>query len=374
MRNTISPGSEAARRKAARVAPISIKKIVWPVVLSFVVLVVIGVFTFDPREFLDILTELNPWMLFAAAATVIFRTFLGGWRLNYISRGRLGMSGGIRGQLAWDFFSNVTPSAIGGAPFAAVYVARDKQIEIGESTAVVLFSVLLDQLWFSLTIPVVLIAALFMDIIPDSLGDVAAVGFLLYFAAMLVWVVAFGYSTMFRPEILQRFTSRVFRLRLLRRFQERVERGMCDLMTKARVLRSQPLSFYLNGFLLTIGTWACRYLLLLFVVWSFVDDFDKILLVLRTAAMTLGSLVMPTPGGAGGIEGLFALFIGPLVPAAIVMPTLLIWRFLGYYLFVGLGVFLSTHHVQKTIRQRRLSAIPAKIDERIQLVEEEVAT
>ncbi|MEX1054405.1 MAG: lysylphosphatidylglycerol synthase transmembrane domain-containing protein, partial [Rhodothermales bacterium] len=207
MLDTIAPGSQSARRKAARVEPISLKKIVWPVALSFVVLVVIGVFTFEPREFLDIVAGLNPWMLFAAAATVVVRTYMGGWRLHYISRGRLGMSAGIRGQLAWDFFSNVTPSAIGGAPFAAVYVARDKQIEIGESTALVLFSVLLDQLWFSLTIPVVLIAALFMDIIPGSLGNVGMVGFLLYFAAMLVWVVAFGYATMFRPEILQRFTS-----------------------------------------------------------------------------------------------------------------------------------------------------------------------
>ncbi|MEX1056046.1 MAG: lysylphosphatidylglycerol synthase transmembrane domain-containing protein, partial [Rhodothermales bacterium] len=178
----------------------------------------------------------------------------------------------------------------------------------------------------------------------------------------------------FRPEILQRFTSWIFRLPVLRRFQDRVERGMCDLMTKARVLRSQPVGFYLNGFLLTVGTWACRYLLLLFVVWSFVDDFDKVLLVLRTAAMTLGSLVLPTPGGAGGIEGLYALFIGPLVPAAIVMPTLLIWRFLGYYLFVGMGIFLSTHHVHKTIRRRRLSAIPVRVDEQLDLVEEEVAS
>jgi hypothetical protein len=135
---------------------------------------------------------------------------------------------------------------------------------------------------------------------------------------------------------------------------------MTQLRHRARLLRTQPARFYANGMLLTIGTWAARYLLLLFIVWSFLPDFDKLLLLLRTAAMTLGSLVMPTPGGAGGIEGLYALFIGPLIPAAILVPTLLIWRFLGYYLFVGLGIFLSTHHVQKTIRQNRREARAAR--------------
>ena len=332
------------------------RRILWPILLSLVVLAVIGAYTFRPGEFQTIIAELNPWMLGLALLTVFFRIYLGGWRLDYISKGKLGRAGGIRAQLAWDFFSNVTPSAIGGAPFAAVYISRDKQISLGSSTGLMLFSMLLDQLWFALTIPAVLIGALVMDVIPNSLGHVGVVGFMLYFIGMLAWVVVFGYATMYRPDLLQRLAGAVFRIKWLRRFQERVDRGMIQFRERAQMLRSQRPSFYINGMLLTIGTWAARYLLLLFIVWSFLPSFDQILLLLRMAAMTLGSLVMPTPGGAGGIEGLYALFIGPLLPAALVMPTLLIWRFLAYYLFVGLGIFLSTHHVQKTIRRNRVDA------------------
>lgn len=329
------------------------RRILWPILLSLVVLAVIGAYTFRPGEFQAIIDELNPWMLGLALLTVFFRIYLGGLRLDYISEGRLGKAGGLRAQLAWDFFSNVTPSAIGGAPFAAVYIARDKQISLGSSTGLMLFSMLLDQLWFALTIPAVLVGALMMDVIPNSLGHVGVVGFMLYFVGMLAWVVVFGYATMYRPDLLQRLAAAVFRIKWLRRFQDRVDRGMVQFRERAQMLRSQRPSFYVNGMLLTIGTWAARYLLLLFIVWSFLPSFDQILLLLRTAAMTLGSLVMPTPGGAGGIEGLYALFIGPLLPAALVMPTLLIWRFLAYYLFVGLGIFLSTHHVQQTIRRNR---------------------
>ncbi len=332
------------------------KRIVWPVILSLVVLGIIGAYTFEPGAFLSILSELNPWMLALALATVFVRVYVGGWRLDYISRGRLGRAGGIRGQLAWDFFSNVTPSAIGGAPFAALYVARDRKINVGESTALMLFTMLLDQLWFALTIPVVLGASLLMEVVPAKLGSVGVAGFMLYFFGILAWVVLFGYSTFVRPDVLQKIANRIFRFRWLHRFQDRVNSEMTQLQQRARLLRSQPAAFYVNGLLLTIGTWAARYLLLLFIVWSFLPDFDKILLIIRTAAMTLGSLVMPTPGGAGGIEGLYALFIGPLIPAAALMPTLLIWRILAYYLFVGLGVLLSTHHVQKSIRRKRRDA------------------
>jgi hypothetical protein len=339
---------------------ISPKRIVWPVLLSLAVLGVIGAFTFHPGEFLSIVSGLNAWMLGLALASVFVRVYLGGWRLDYISKGRLGRAGGIRGQLAWDFFSNVTPSAIGGAPFAAVYIAQDKKINVGESTALMLFTMLLDQLWFALTIPLVLAASMVLEVIPASLGNVGLAGFTLYFIGILAWVVLFGYSTFYRPDILQKVTTGIFRIKWLRRFQDRVDVEMTQLRHRARLLRTQPARFYANGMLLTIGTWAARYLLLLFIVWSFLPDFDKLLLLLRTAAMTLGSLVMPTPGGAGGIEGLYALFIGPLIPAAILVPTLLIWRFLGYYLFVGLGIFLSTHHVQKTIRQNRREARAAQ--------------
>ena len=56
--------------------------------------------------------------------------------------------------------------------------------------------------------------------------------------------------------------------------------------------------------------------------------------------MTVSSFIIPTPGGAGGIEGLYVLFLGPMMPTALVAPTLFMWRFFGYYIFVAMGAFL----------------------------------
>jgi len=57
---------------------------------------------------------------------------------------------------------------------------------------------------------------------------------------------------------------------------------------------------------------------------------------------------MPTPGGSGGIEGLYALFVGPLIPASLVVPTLLTWRLLSYYLFIAFGAYLFMHQMRNS--------------------------
>jgi uncharacterized protein (TIRG00374 family) len=199
-----------------------------------------------------------------------------------------------------------------------------------------------------------------MEVIPTSFGAIGTGTTVAYFLVIMGWTVFFGYATLFRPDLIQRVVDRVFRLPGLRRFRSRVAREMGQLRRRARILRAQPPSFFLNGFLLTLGTWMARYLLLVFIVWSVYPALDAVLVFMRHAALILSSLILPTPGGSGGIEGLYFAFLGPpLMPKALVVPTLVTWRVLGYYLFLGIGVFLTTHHVQKTIRRRKMKATPA---------------
>lgn len=325
---------------------VSLWKIVGSLALSFAVLLGIGYFTFDPSAFWRMMREMQPWPFAAALLVTAARVFFGGWRLHFISRGRLSLMEGTRGQLAWDFFSNVTPSAIGGGPVATLYVAKDRGIPVGEAMAIMLFSILMDQLWFALSIPVVLAASFSLEVIPASIGSVGLWTFVAVFVGMLVWAGMFAYATLFRPSLMERLADRIFNFKYLSRFHDQVMDEMRMFTQRARALRDESLGFYLNGFLLTMGVWMGRYLLIVFIVWSVVPSFDKLLVFLRTMAMTLSSLVLPTPGGSGGLEGLYALFIGPLIPEALVAPTLFAWRFLGYYIFIALGAYLFLHQVR----------------------------
>ena len=298
----------------------------------------------------EALGQLDPWFLAAAVATVLVRVGAGGRRLDYLSRGHLGLRAGVRGQIAWDFFSYVTPSTVGGGPFASVFISRDRKMPLGEATSIILFAMLLDQVSLALTIPVLLVCALFVDVFPDALGTVGAGALGLFFVGYTMWVLVFAYGTLIRPQVLTGLVGGLLRIRWLRRFKTRALRVLSDLQARSALLRKQPLRFYAQGFGLTLVPWISRYLLAVFVIRSVYSDADGLLIFLRSAALNLGTLALPTPGGAGGVEGLYVLFFGPeVMPSALVAPTLLVWRLLSFYVFILAGLFVTMRTLQRRV-------------------------
>lgn len=341
---------------------LSLKGLILPLSLGIGVLLIIAWYTWDDGAFSKFVGAVNPWIMGGALAMTLLRVIFGGWRISFISRHSLGFKAGIRCQLMWDFASNISPSLVGGAPLTAYYISRESRvtsmetkpsrkgpIAIGDASAVMSYVMLLDQVWFALSVPVILVASYTMDVIPPSAGRLGLWAAMIYFVGLMGYAGVFAYATLFRPELLSKLASGLFRLPFLKRFRGGVLGEMEQFAARASVLRRQKSDFFLRGVALTAGTWLARYGLAVFVIWSFVPDVDTLLLIMRSVAMTISSLVMPTPGGAGGIEGLYALFFGDLLPdAALMVPSLLTWRILGYYVFLVFGVAISTRHLQRT--------------------------
>jgi uncharacterized protein (TIRG00374 family) len=344
------PTPPVVAAEAAGRGRISARSIAWPLLLSLATLGVVGYFTFDLASFADVARGFNPWFLAGAVGTVVARVYFGGWRLSYFSRGRLDMRASVRSQIAWDFFAYVTPSTVGGGPFVSVFMARDRGLPLGEATSIILFAMLIDQLVLALSIPVLVVCAAYVDVFPASLGTVGAWSLALVFLGYMAWVLVFAYGTLVRPQLLTWLVGGVLRIRWLRRFRTRGLRVLSDLQARSAVLRAQPLSFYAKGFGLTLVPWVSRYLLTVFVIRSVYSATDEVLIFLRSAALQLGALALPTPGGAGGVEGLYVLFFGPdLLPPSLVAPTLLVWRLLSYYVFIFAGLFITMRHVQQRV-------------------------
>lgn len=325
----------------------------WPLGLSILALLVIGWITFEPGMFRKMWDDLHGSVLALAVAMVGGRILFGGLRLYHMSHKHLSLWGSIRGQIAWDFASNITPSAIGGAPIAAMFVSREDRLQMGEATAVMLLSMVLDQIWLATMIPALIVLSFYVNIYPEALGWIGSGAFTVYFVGMLIWIGLLIYATLVRPSVIEKGVGRLFDLPLLQRFKSSVTSEMKTLRERAALLRSESPGFFLGGYLLTGLMWSCRFAVLLFVVWSVYDVIPKLATFARAAAMMLAGLVIPTPGGSGGVEGLYALFVGPLLPDSLLAPTLLTWRLLNYYVFLALGFALSTQHVADLVRENR---------------------
>lgn len=323
-----------------------------PLLLSAAVLGGVLYFSYEPGAFGLLASSLRPGLLVLALVALVAQLGFGGLRLRYISHRAVSFRRGVRAQLAWELMSAVTPSAIGGAPLASFFVAKDNGLTVGRATAVMLFSMLLDQVWFALSIPLILVATASIDVFPPALGEVGAGTLTVYFLGMLAWVGFFAYATLIRPEVLERAMGWVTRRRWLRRFETRVAEEMGRMKEQARVLRGQPLPFFVTGVLLASGVWLCRYLVLLFLAWSVTPGLAWTTFLFRIGAMWLTVLAVPTPGGSGGMEGLFVLFLAPLLPTGFAGPILIVWRLLAYYLFIALGLFVTSHVLHAVVAGR----------------------
>lgn len=335
---------------------LSARGLLLPVSLSIAVLAAILYFTWEPETFREMAQNVNVGLLWLAFGTVGLRIMLGGARLSYISHGKLSLVRGMRGSVAWDFMSAVTPSAVGGAPLAAYFVAKDNRIPVGEATAIMLFSMLMDQIWFAISIPLILLTTAFIDVFPPALGAVGAGTLSAYFVGMMLWAGFFAYATLIRPGILEKAATWIVRLKWLRRFEGRVRRELVQLRRQAAVLRRQPARFFIYGFLWSAGIWLTRYVTLLLVVLSIYPLLDAFTFVVRTGAMMLTAMAVPTPGGSGGIEGLYVLFLAPLMPKGIVGPTLLTWRLMAYHLFIAAGSVMMFFAVKRRFMRKNEGA------------------
>ncbi len=355
---------------AAEVDPqkrLSLRGLLVPVLLSVAVLAVILYVTYEPGTLGEMARDVNGGLLWLAFGMVGLRILLGGSRLRYISQGTVTLLGGIRGAVAWDFMSAVTPSAVGGAPLAAYFVAKDNDIPVGEATAILLFSMLMDQIWFAFSIPLVLFATIYIDVFPPALGAVGAGTITAFFIGMMGWAVFFAYATLIRPEILERVATWIVRLKWLKRFEGRVRRELVQLRRQAAVLRGQPPRFFVFGFLWSAGVWLSRYATLLFVVLSVYPALDVFTFFVRTGAMVLTSMAVPTPGGSGGIEGLYLLFLAPLISKKwLVGPTIITWRLMEYHLFIAVGSVMTAFAVKgrfKSLKAKRNGGPANRVEE-----------
>ena len=312
-----------------------------PIGLSVVAIGIVLWTTYEPGAFASVRSTFNPGIFALAIAALGIQIGAGGTRLRHVSKGALDRRGGVRAQLTWDFMSAVTPSAMGGAPFAAFFISRENKVPYGEVTALMLFTMLLDQLWFATLIVTLYVSAIWVPVFPTGLGAAGIGTIAAYLGGMLVYIGFFAYATLFRPELIEGLANRIVRFRWLRRFEGTVRRESGKLRQQATILRGQPARFYLKAAALTVLYWTGRYGIVFFVALSFWREFRHVLFVLRTAGLWLAGLAMPTPGGSGGIEALYVLYLAPLLPEGYGGAALLAWRAIAYYGVLAIGAVVA---------------------------------
>jgi uncharacterized protein (TIRG00374 family) len=301
------------------------------------------------------------WLIMALLAMVI-RDLAYMYRIRVLTDYELSWGKSFRVIMLWEFASALTPSVVGGSGIA-MFILNREGIKLGKSTAIVLVSALLDELFYIAMVVVVLLAIGTSNLFPVSLQKTifgVTFGtegiFWIGYVFILLMTTAILLGIFYVPRTLKYILLQVFRLPILRRWRYHVIQVGDDIITSSKELKGKPWIYWIKSFGATYVSWTARYLVVNFLILAFMSQSDPlvrsfadhILIYARQLVMWVIMLISPTPGSSGVAEFAFSGFLKEFIPLGLVGALALLWRLISYYPYLFIGAAILPRWIRAT--------------------------
>jgi uncharacterized protein (TIRG00374 family) len=259
--------------------------------------------------------------------------------------------------MLWEFTSAVTPSSIGGTSVALMYIHKEG-ISIGKSSAMVMMTSLLDELYFVIMFPLLmfLIGNSNLFDIKDSPGWTHGMFWLamIGYALKFVWVMALIYGMFVNPKRLGKLIFIIFKLPFLKRWKRSAVKALREIELSSTELKVKKKSFWTKAFLTTFISWTSRYWIVNCLFMAFFTVDNHFLVFARQLIMWVAMLISPTPGGSGIAEIMFSKYLGEFIPlAGFAVALALLWRLVTYYPYLIIGAFMVPRWISDKFISKR---------------------
>lgn len=342
---------------------IRLSRIILPIILGIGVVGYLFWRQYDPEDFAKISwTRHTSFWVGISFIFLIIRHLAYATRLRILSDKEFSWRKCIELIFIWEFSSAVSPTSIGGSAVALFVLAQEK-LSTAKTTAIVLYTAILDTIFFLSTLPVLFFLFGPEIIRPNMQGfnDIDGWGytFLGAYVLMFIYGTLFFYGMFINPLSIKKLIVGFTKIGFLRKYRHQAIELGNDIITASKEMKLQNWKFHLGGFLSTATAWSCRFLLLNCLVIAFVDttplDFGtQIRLYARLETMFVIMAFSPTPGAAGFAELVFFGFIKDYVPyQGIALIIASIWRFFTYYAYLFLGTIIIPNWIRTIINERK---------------------
>jgi glycosyltransferase 2 family protein len=226
-------------------------------------------------------------------------------------------------------------------------------INLGRSTAVVMATSFLDELYFILMFPLLMAVISIPTLFTVGVGVHGNAVFsftneFLWFAIIgyslkFIYIIFLSYGLFFNPRGLKWLLLWIFKLPLLRKYRPAANITGSDIISSSDELKRQKIGFWLKAFGGTFFSWSARYLVVNALLLAFFSVSDHFLLFARQLVMSNMMLIFPTPGGSGFSEFIFTRYLKDFIPVsaeytgAIIIVIAFLWRLVSYYPYLIIG-------------------------------------
>jgi glycosyltransferase 2 family protein len=301
----------------------------------------------------------SAFWLFVAFFFLVFRTWFYMVRIRVLTDNDLSWRQSFRVIMLWEFTSAITPSTVGGTAFAVVFLNKEG-ISVGRSTSVVLATSFLDELYFVVMFPLLLLfiggKAILLtsshDVgtsIMNNLVTVAIIGYII----ILAWVILVGYGLFVNPVAIKNIIINFFRIPFFRRWKGSAEKAGNDIVESSTVLKNKSSAFWIKALVTTFVSWTSRYCVVNAILLAFFTIHDHLLIFARQLVLWIMMIISPTPGGSGFAELILGKYISDLIPVDLVvagglaLAMALIWRIISYYPFLIIGAVIVPGWIER---------------------------
>ncbi|HBI57652.1 MAG: lysylphosphatidylglycerol synthase transmembrane domain-containing protein [Duncaniella sp.] len=272
------------------------------------------------------------------------------WRFRTLTDRQLTWGRALRVNMLCEFTSAVTPSAVGGSAFGMIYLNREG-IELGRATTLMFTTLFLDELFFVVSIPVIMLLIPYGELFgfDDSAFTTGLqTAFWIIYAIIFLWTALLFLGILVKPQGVRRFLNWVFSFKLLRRWQGKIDELGNNMETTGKDLRRRPLKWWLETFGATAMSWCSRYLVVNALFLAFVPSAPQLIVFGRQFVVWVVLMASPTPGGSGVSEWLFTTYYGDLIHSAgMALVIALFWRIISYYIYLVVGACIVPGWVKR---------------------------
>ncbi len=303
------------------------------------------------------------FMLFCALIMVILRDLGYMLRLRILSGKSISWRNVFDDIMLWEFSSAVTPSVVGGSG-VAIFILNKEDLSIGKSTAIVMTTAMLDELFYVVMVPILFLAVGGAELFPSNVGEIELLGkmwgvkevFWIGFGFILLLISIIVFGIFISPQKLKSALSAIFSLPILKRWKKGALETGDEIVITSNELKGKPIGFWFAAFITTALSWTARYLVVNFLLMAFtgLSFADNLMILARQLIMWVIMLISPTPGGEGIAQLAFESFLADFTPLGLAAALAILWRLFTYYPYLFLGAVILPNWIQRVYLKRKL--------------------
>jgi uncharacterized protein (TIRG00374 family) len=273
------------------------------------------------------------------------------WRIRILTQKKLSWKSSFHTIMLWEFASALSPGVVGGSA-VAMFILNKEKIELGRSTAIVVITAMMDNLFYIILVPLVFIFISPGLLFPaDSLTHQGVefafwIAYSLFtFIGLILFVSVFWF-----PQLVGKFLGFIFRIPFLNKWRAKALKTGDEIVITSKELKKESWKFWFSSFFATVLSWTSRYMVINAILAAFLTlrFQDHIFIFAKQLVLWLLMIVSPTPGGSGVAEYAFGELMSDFTHSALLLAGLaLLWRLISYFPYLFIGAFILPRWLKK---------------------------